>query len=298
MSDRFKIGRGCRQGDPLSPYIFLICSEILSLLIRKNQSINGVQISNLEHKIIQYADDTILTLNGSEKELEESLKILDEYACISGLKINKEKTRAVWIGSFKYRKEKIHANDNLHWTFNENFRYLGIDFSSNLKEMVFYNYDQKIKEIKSQIIVWSKRSLTVFGRITVIKSLLVPKLNYLLLALPNPSESMMTEINKLFYNFVWEGKPDKINRKQLVQPYSEGGAKMINIHLHAKSLKISWVRRLLNGSIDKGLQTLLESFLPETSAFDASFGNWHVHKQVLSVKNPFWKDVLVPIITY
>ena len=63
----------------------------------------------------------------------------------------------IWIGSFKNRKDKIHGGENLHWTFNENFRYLGIDFSNNLKEMVEHNYDRKIKEIKSQIIVRAKR---------------------------------------------------------------------------------------------------------------------------------------------
>ena len=243
-----------------------------------------MKFKTTENKIFQYTDDTLLTLNGSEKDLEESLKVLDEYAGISGLKVNKEKTSVIWIGSFKNRKDRIHGGENLHWTFHEHFRYLGIDFSNNLKEMVEHNYDKKIKEIKSQIIVWAKRSLTAFGRITVIKSLLVAKLNYLLLSLPNPPDTMMAEINKLFYKFVWEGKPDKISRKQLIQPYSEGGAKMINIHLHAESLKISWIRRAFNGSMDNCLMSLLESFLPETSPFDARFGNWFVQEQALSVK--------------
>ena len=150
ITERFDIGRGCRQGDPLSPYIFLICSEILGLLIRKNQSIVGLKVKTTENKIFQYADDTLLTLNGSEKDLEESLKVLEEYAGISGLKVNKEKTSVIWIGSFKNRKDKIHGGENLHWTFNENFRYLGIDFWNNLKEMVEHNYDRKIKEIKSR----------------------------------------------------------------------------------------------------------------------------------------------------
>ena len=102
---------------------------------------------------------------------------------------------------------------------------------------------------------------------------------------------MMLEINKLFYNFVWKGKPDKISRKQLIQPYSEGGAKMINIHLHAESLKISWIRRVFNGTIDKCLMSLLESFSPENSPFNACFGNLFIQKQALSIRNPFWKDV-------
>ena len=111
------------------------------------------------------------------------------------------------------------------------------------------------------------------------------------MSLPDPAENQMTEINRMFYNFVWKGKPDKVSRKQLIMPYSKGGAKMINIYLHAKSLKISWIIRLLNGSIDNCLKSLLNTFLPVTLQFNPSLGNWYVNQQALSVKNSFWKDV-------
>ena len=71
LTNGFKIERGCRQGDPLSPYIFLLCAEILSILIRKNSNINGVTVENDQHKIIQYADDTIITLDGSKEDLQK-----------------------------------------------------------------------------------------------------------------------------------------------------------------------------------------------------------------------------------
>ena len=93
MTKRFKVERGCRQGDPMSPYVFLLCSEILSLMVRTNNSINGLDIQNYQYKISQYADDTLLTLNGSVEELRKTLNILNEYADVSGLKINKHKTK-------------------------------------------------------------------------------------------------------------------------------------------------------------------------------------------------------------
>ena len=48
----------------------------------------------------------------------------------------------------------------------------------------------------------------------------------------------------MFYKFIWEDKPDKINRKQLTRGYIQGGLKMLDLICFIKGLKISWVRRL------------------------------------------------------
>ena len=63
LSDFFEIQRGCRQGDPLSPYIFLLCAEILGILIRNNDKVKGITIDDSEYLISQYADDTSLILD-------------------------------------------------------------------------------------------------------------------------------------------------------------------------------------------------------------------------------------------
>lgn len=63
LSAPFKINRGVRQGDPISSYLFLICAEILGILIRENIEIKGIKINDVEHKISQFADDTTLILD-------------------------------------------------------------------------------------------------------------------------------------------------------------------------------------------------------------------------------------------
>lgn len=291
LTNRFKVERGCRQGDPLSPYIFLLCAEILSILIRNNSSLNGLDIQNTRHKIIQYADDTLITLDGSKEDLQQTLTILDNFAVSSGLTINKQKTKAIWIGKHKNRKDKLYVQEDLEWVFGGYFTYLGIDFSQDLEGMVKRNYEEKIKLMKSQISLWLKRSLTVLGRITVVKSLLISKLNYLFLSLPNPPYNVMKEIESFLHKFIWAGKPDKISRNQLSQPYHLGGAKMLNIHLHAQSLKSSWMRRLFAGSLDSYTCFLMNLFLPENCRFNVCFGDNHYNQMAKETLNPFWSNV-------
>ena len=50
-------------------------------------------------KISQYADDTQILLDGTEQSLREILQVLSKFYKLSGLKINEEKTRAIWIGA-------------------------------------------------------------------------------------------------------------------------------------------------------------------------------------------------------
>jgi hypothetical protein len=57
ISNFFNLERGCRQSDPLSPYLFIICVELLSLQIKSNPKIKGSLVNDTESLISQYADD-------------------------------------------------------------------------------------------------------------------------------------------------------------------------------------------------------------------------------------------------
>ena len=107
MSESFRIGCGCCQGDPLSPYIFIICAEFLAIKIRQNSKIKGIKTHNTEFKISQYADDTSIFLDGSSDALNCTLIELDKFANVSGLMINFDKTQIVWIGSKKHNQNQM-----------------------------------------------------------------------------------------------------------------------------------------------------------------------------------------------
>ena len=90
------------------------------------------------------------------------------------------------------------------------FKVLGVVFSTDVLETVTISFENKLNEMKKVLNAWSRRNLTPFGRITVIKLLFISKITHLLMNLPEPEESFLKELNKLLYNFLWNGKNDKI----------------------------------------------------------------------------------------
>ena len=128
---------------------------------------------------------------------------------------------------------------------NNTIQLLGIVFSVNLENIVELNYETKLLDIKKSIKLWSIRKLTALGRITVLKTIIIPKLTYLLISLPNPSNKLLKSINDTSFKFIWQNKLDKLKRDLITQEYQDGGIKMINITNFIAALKATWIRRVL-----------------------------------------------------
>ena len=180
-------------------------------MLRKNKNVKGISINRKEFLLSQYADDTQIFLDGTEKSLQETLRVLDNFYVISGLKINIEKTKAIWIGSLSNSNRRVCRNYQLDWTQGP-FKILGVIFTTE----VFDIWDVNTAPIKIQVEQllrqWSKRKLTLFGRITIIKSLALSKFIHLFLALPNPPGDFVKNVEKIFYKFLWNAGPDRIKR--------------------------------------------------------------------------------------
>ena len=140
MTNYFKVSRGVRQGCPLSPLLFVLGVEILAQKIRQSTGYRGIKLpQSVEAKISQFADDTTLICRDVDA-LKENMKVISEFNAISGLQLNKKKTKAMWIGSAKNNKTKPFGFEFYH----EPVKSLGVNLSYDRDKNNNLNFFVKI----------------------------------------------------------------------------------------------------------------------------------------------------------
>ena len=145
-SNFFPLERGVRQGDTLSPYLFLIAVETLAIAIRQNPDIKGIVIGKEETKVLHYADDTTATLANVDSA-KSLFKLMEIFQNISGLSINSSKTEGMWMGSLRGKMEEPFS---IKWPKTPN-KALG----------VYFTYDPKLLKEKKGLTV--SKSLLIYG---------------------------------------------------------------------------------------------------------------------------------------
>ena len=92
--------------------------------------------------------------------------------------------------------------------------------------------------------MWSARGLSLYGKITVIKSLIIPKFVYIASLLITP-KGVIQELNRLIFKFLWKGV-DKVTRLSTMNDYQRSGLKMIDSETMAEYLRLSWLKKIFN----------------------------------------------------
>ena len=104
---------------------------------------------------------------------------------MSGLKINEDKTKALWIGSMSGSDLRLCHNYNLDWEQGP-IKILGVIFTPEVFNIWDFNSLEAVRKMEKILQSWSKRKLTLPGKITIIKSLAFSKFIHLFTALPPP----------------------------------------------------------------------------------------------------------------
>ena len=136
-----------RQSDLLSPYLFILVLELLNLLIlvlelrsaalKNDPQVSGVAINGSEYLLSQYADDSALILGDDQNCLEQALNIFDCFSVCAGLRVNLDKTEAIWVGSRLGSDKKLLPKKHLVWNTSGKFKLLGIHFNLYKEDKTF-----------------------------------------------------------------------------------------------------------------------------------------------------------------
>ena len=134
-----------------------------------------------------------------------------------------------WIGANAGSEEKLCPEHDLKWMKNK-VKTLGVWLSTDPIITMKANYDEKLTKLKASLSCWELQRISLLGKITVLKSLIVSQLTYILSPL-STNQCAVDEVNTLFFKFLWNGKGDKIKRDVMISEYEDGGLKMIDIRL-------------------------------------------------------------------
>ncbi len=227
ISHQFPLKRGTPQGCNLSPLLFILLLEPLAISIRNNHNIKGVAAPVTEIKLSLLADDILLTVADPPTSLKYVLETVDDFGSISGYKVNWEKSEALPLNVYCLKSHIIDLP--FKWS-PEGMYYLGVILKSNPQDIAQINLKNLIKDIKVDMDRWKSLPLTIWGRIDIIKMNVLPRISFLLAAIPLPlDKKLFKEFEALFRNFIWNKTP-RVNIKNLYMDRGLGGLGLPNVY--------------------------------------------------------------------
>lgn len=215
-STPFQTSRGIRQGDPISPYIFIICMEYLAVLISEYLDQgnwkpfylkrNGTPISHL-----MFADDLILFGDTSNKTLKGMIEFLDQFWDCVGQKMNNSKSKLYFSKHTPQLQHDIFSN-NLNFESSPDLGvYLG--FPLTYKRPSQSQLGHICRNIRAKLSSWKAKCLSKAGRLVLIKSTLTAIDSYPMQVLQLPKKTLH-EIDNTCAQFLWGS--DTENKKTLL----------------------------------------------------------------------------------
>ncbi len=237
---RFDTSRGVKQGDPSAPFLFLLVMQVLCLHV-KNNTFQGICLFDKEIKCSQLADDTTIFLR-SEREIDEALRCLDMFSSVSGLIVNINKCEL-----FPLKDISDGVVELCGIPVKNQVSYLGIKICRNQKEIIDLNYLSLIDKVQKKCNAWLVRDLSLTGRILLSKAEGLSRLSYTAMVLDAP-KSIIRQVNKKMYNFIWRNRPHYLNRDILGNLYYQGGLNAIDFEASNTIFKIKWIQNCIKSN--------------------------------------------------
>jgi hypothetical protein len=267
----FDLLRGTAQGDCPSPIIYNICAQILIFKIELTEEIRRVDDPgpqgaltqpsglnahplfttqnnpdfNCEHffqtgKNESFADDSTTCTRLEFSDLLELKNILNRFAVLSGLKCNFEKTSLMRIGDLSGPIDQRILD--LGFEIVEECSLLGFVFS-NKEDLDVSNEAKLCDKIRKTIGFWTTFNLSISGKITVAKSLILPVYNYYGTVL-NFRAEVISRIENMIEKFVTQGM--NISKDKIYSPVEAGGLNLFRISTFTLTLQSYWIKRILD----------------------------------------------------
>lgn len=225
----FKPSHGLRQGDPLSPYLFILCMEKLSLAIN-NAVFQGewepIQITSTWPQVshLLFADDVLLFIKARNSQLRFVTDLFDRFSKASGLKINLSKSRAYYSTGTPQRKINSLTNISGIRSTTSLDKYLGFPILKGRPKRSDFNFI--IEKMQNRLVSWKNRLLNKTGRLTLANSVLSSIPSYFMQINWLP-QSICDNIDQTTRNFIWRGTNNKgihlVNWKKISLPKNLGG---------------------------------------------------------------------------
>jgi hypothetical protein len=209
--ETFTPSRGISQGDPISPYLFLLAAEGLSCMLKsRNQSSNlsGIKVAPLASVVshLLFANDSLLFFKASTENAHEVRNLLQLYCNDLGQQVNMDKSSIHFAKGCKNQlRDQIMGILDVH-NVSLSEKYLGMpsDVGNSINGAFKYLKDRVWKRVQG----WIEMLLSTAGKEVLIKSMAqaVPTYSMSCFRLPR---GLCHHINSLLRNFWWGSKEEK-----------------------------------------------------------------------------------------
>jgi hypothetical protein len=247
----FSSSRGLRQGDPLSPLLFVIVMKALSKLFYitvQRGFLSGFSVGSGSNGVINishllFADNTLVFCGANSDHLLYLRMLLLSFEADSGLKINLDKSVLVPVGHVDNMDDLVGILGC--GVSSLPLKYLGLPLVAPFKAKS--SWDEVVGKIERRLASWKQLYLSKGGRVTLIKSTISNLPTYFLSLFPIPS-SVANRIEKLHRDFLWGGTGEEfkfylVNWSKVCSPISNDGLGIRNLRIFNKALLGKWLWR-------------------------------------------------------